>query len=88
VMYLDIGTDCALNGLGEQVYSMKVNILDAAVSALLVWLLVPGLGITGYTATIYIAELLNFALSVARAASYALDGSKIEQKKNLPAKAA
>jgi len=88
VMYLDIVTDCALKGLGEQVYSMKVNILDAAVSALLVWLLVPGLGITGYTATIYIAELLNFALSVARAASYALDGSKIEQKKNLPAKAA
>ena len=88
VMYLDTVIDCVLKGLGEQVYSMKVNILDAAVSALLVWLLVPGFGITGYAATIYIAELLNFALSIARAASYAADANKTITQNKLPAKVA
>ena len=74
VMYLDTVIDCVLKGLGEQVYSMKVNILDSAVSALLVWLLLPGFGVSGYIAVIYIAELLNAALSIARAACYASAG--------------
>jgi O-antigen/teichoic acid export membrane protein len=86
VMYLDTVIDCILKGLGEQVYSMKVNILDSAVSALLVWLLVPGFGIAGYAATIYIAELLNFALSIARAASYALGANKVAPQEKLPVK--
>lgn len=66
VMYLDTATDAMLKGLGQQVYSMNVNILDAFVSVIAVWILVPRLGINGYLITIYITELLNAALSVAR----------------------
>lgn len=66
VMYLDTATDAMLKGLGQQVYSMNVNILDAFVSVIAVWILVPRLGINGYLITIYITELLNAALSVSR----------------------
>ncbi len=66
VMYLDTATDALLKGLGEQVYSMNVNILDALVSVLAVLILVPIIGINGYVVTIYITELLNAALSICR----------------------
>ena len=55
-----------LKGLGEQVYSMKVNIIDASISVLSVWLLVPSLGVMGYIITIYVTELLNAAMSIVR----------------------
>lgn len=66
IMYLDTATDALLKGLGEQVYSMRVNILDALVSVLCVAALVPQMGITGYLVTIYITEILNAALSITR----------------------
>lgn len=66
VMYMDSATDAMLKGLGQQVYSMNVNIADASISVLLVWLLLPAYGIRGYVITIYITELLNAALSIAR----------------------
>ena len=66
IMYIDSATDAILKGMGEQVYSMNVNILDATVSVILVWLLVPRLGINGYLITIYITEILNAACSIVR----------------------
>ena len=63
---------------------MKVNILDSAVSALLVWVIVPGFGISGYVAVIYIAEVLNAALSIARAANYAFETEKQSAPAALP----
>ena len=66
VMYLDTATDALLKGLGEQVYSMNVNILDALVSVISVLILVPILGINGYVITIYITEILNASLSICR----------------------
>ena len=66
VMYLDTVTDSMLKGLGEQVYTMNVNIADAALSAGLVALLVPAFGIYGYIAVLYISELVNFGMSAAR----------------------
>lgn len=66
VMYLDTATDAMLKGLGEQVYSMRINILDALVSVICVAVLVPHMGITGYLVTIYITEILNAALSITR----------------------
>lgn len=66
IMYLDSATDAMLKGLGEQIYSMKVNIIDASVSVLLVWILIPSLGVMGYIITIYVTELLNAALSIVR----------------------
>ncbi len=66
LMYLDTVTDSLLKGMGEQVYTMNVNIADAAISVILVRLLVPRFGINGYIAVLYIAELVNFAFSAAR----------------------
>lgn len=66
VMYFDHAVDAILKGLGEQVYCMKVNILDAAMCTLFVYLLCPRIGIWGYIVTIYIAEIVNASLSIGR----------------------
>lgn len=63
LMYLDTTVDGVLKGLGLQAVSMRINILDAAVSLLLVWRLIPRTGLQGYMATLYISETMNFLLS-------------------------
>ncbi len=64
IMYIDTATDAMMKGLGEQVYSMKINVADAAISVLMVWLLVPRYGIDGYLITIYVSELFNTVCSI------------------------
>lgn len=66
LMYLDHVTDAVLKGIGEQVYSMWVNITDSLLSVLLVYLLLPRMGILGYGAVILIMEGYNFFLSALR----------------------
>lgn len=66
VMYLDTAVDGMLKGLGEQVSSMRYNIIDASVSVLLVWFLLPRYAIAGYLVTIYVTEMLNAFLSANR----------------------
>ncbi len=66
IMYLDHVTDGMLKGLGEQVYSMWVNISDSVLSVILVWVLIPRFGITGYALVIIIMEGYNFIFSFIR----------------------
>ncbi|MBQ9735538.1 MAG: oligosaccharide flippase family protein [Clostridia bacterium] len=66
VMYLDSVVDAHLKGLGYQVYSMGINIADAALSVGAVLLLLPTLGADGYVLVIYLAEIFNFAMSLAK----------------------
>ena len=66
IMYLDTTVDHMLKGLGEQFYSMVVNIGDSLLSVILVWILLPRFGIVGYIMTIYISELINASFSVVR----------------------
>lgn len=66
LMYLDHVTDAVLKGIGEQVYSMWVNITDSVLSVLLVLLLLPRTGILGYGAVIILMEGYNFLLSLLR----------------------
>ena len=66
IMYLDHVTDSMLKGVGEQVFSMWVNITDSILSVLLVWFLIPRLGIMGYALVIVIMEGYNFTLSYIR----------------------
>lgn len=66
VMYLDTAVDGMLKGLGEQVSSMRYNIIDASCSVVLVYFLVPRFGLAGYLCTIFFTELLNSALSANR----------------------
>lgn len=69
MMFLDTTVDAMLKGLGEQVYCMKVNTVDAVTSLVLVLLLVPRIGIWGYVAVIYVSEAINAAMSISRLCS-------------------
>ncbi len=66
IMFLDHVTDAMLKGIGEQVYSMWVNISDSFLSVVLICILIPRLGIAGYAWVIIVMEGYNFALSFAR----------------------
>ena len=66
IMYTDMTIDGCLKGLGQQVWSMGINILDAAVGLVLVWYLLPKYALIAYIAIIYFTEILNFILSVWR----------------------
>ena len=65
-MYLDSAVDAMLKGLGAQLDSMRINVIDAATSFVLVLILVPRFGIGGSIAVIYICEMLNDTLSIVR----------------------
>ena len=64
VMYLDMITDSLLKGLGEQVYSMRINVYDSLLSTLMILLLVPKFGMTGYGAVLFLSEIFNFTASI------------------------
>ncbi len=66
IMYLDHVADSMLKGIGEHVFSMWVNITDSLLSVILVWLLIPRLGIMGYAVVIVAMEAYNFTLSILR----------------------
>ena len=66
IMYLDHVTDSMLKGVGEQVYSMWVNITDSFISIILVWVLIPRMGIMGYAVVRVVMEGYNFILSAVR----------------------
>lgn len=65
-MYVDMVVDGCLKGLGQQVWSMGINILDAGLGVLLVYTLLPIGALDAYIGIIYFNELLNLALSAAR----------------------
>ncbi len=66
VMYLDMSVDGCLKGLGQQLWSMGVNVLDSLCGLALVWLLLPRWGLRGYLFVIFATETLNFLLSAGR----------------------
>jgi stage V sporulation protein B len=66
IMYLDTAVDSILKGLDEQLFCMRVNILDSALSVLVVLVLLPRVGIYGYIIEIFACELINASLSVMR----------------------
>ena len=66
VMYMDTVTDGMLRGLGEQVYSMRINIADSIISLILVWTVLPKWGAEGYIFIMYFSEFFNFSLSVGK----------------------
>ena len=66
IMFLDSAVDSMLKGLDEQLYNMRINIIDAASSALLVYFLCPRIGIMGYIVTIFVSEIFNLACSFVR----------------------
>ena len=63
VIYLDIIVDGCLKGLGQQLWSMGINILESAISVILTWLLIPRFSVNGFLFVICFNELFNFLLS-------------------------
>jgi hypothetical protein len=45
---------------------MIINIVDAMLSVVLVWILMPQYGIIGYIITVYFTELINATLSITK----------------------
>ena len=63
VMYLDTVTDGCLRGLGQQTRCMAINVFDATLGVVLVWVLLPRFGLAGYLFILYFNECVNFTLS-------------------------
>lgn len=66
VMYLDTMVDSILKGLGQQLYSMVVNIVDSSLSVILVIFLIPKFGIWGFIMTVFFTEIINATFSIIR----------------------
>lgn len=62
-MYVDTVTDAILKGMGEQVYCMKINLIDASCSLVLVAILTPIMGLYGYILTLFFCEIVNLGCS-------------------------
>lgn len=66
IMYMDTVTDGMLKGLGQQLYTMGINIADAALSLAMVFWLVPIYAVKAYIFMIFATECINFILSMLR----------------------
>ncbi|MCR5663390.1 MAG: oligosaccharide flippase family protein [Oscillospiraceae bacterium] len=66
VMYLDMCVDGCLKGLGQQLWSMGVNVVDSLTGLVLVLALLPRYALEGYLFTVFFTETLNFLLSAGR----------------------
>ncbi len=66
IIYMDMVTDGCLKGLGQQVWSMGFNIMDAFLGVILVYLLLPHFALEGYIAILFFEEIFNFSLSIWR----------------------
>ena len=66
ILYTDMTVDGCLKGLGQQVWSMSFNILDALLGLLLVGWLLPHYALAGYLVLVYLTESFNFVLSALR----------------------
>ena len=66
VIYTDITVDSCLKGLGQQVWSMGINVLESVVGLLLILRFLPLYALKAYIFIIYFTELFNFVLSSLR----------------------
>lgn len=65
-MYVDSVTDGLLKGFNQQVYSLKINIIDSLLRIPALWILLKVSGPVGYIAVMYMSEILNLTLSYRR----------------------
>ncbi len=66
IMYMDMVIDGCLRGLGQQVWSMGFNLMDAMLGVILVYTLLPIYALEAYIAIIFFEEIFNFSLSIWR----------------------
>lgn len=63
IMYCDMITDGCLKGLGLHMKAMYINLAEATLNVVLLYFLIPRLGIMGYGISIYVCECFNFFFS-------------------------
>lgn len=66
LMYLDSVVDGMLKGLNEQVSYMSYNLIDSTLRVILIFTLLPVCGLKGLIIVIFVSEILNSTLSIAR----------------------
>lgn len=64
ILYMDAMVDGMHKGLGEQLYCVRINTATNLMDVILLGLLLPRWGITGYLFTFTLTHLLNFFLSL------------------------
>ncbi len=66
LIYLDFIVDSMLNGLNQQMKTLKINTLDYTIRISLVLLLIPKFGFFAYIVIYYLSTILNAFLSIRR----------------------
>lgn len=66
VMYLDSMVAGMLKGLGQQVHALWFSVADSLVRILLIWLLLPKYGLTGFIFVMVVSNLLTASLNTQR----------------------
>ncbi len=66
MLYCDAVTDAMIKGLGEQKASVRYNICTNFMDVVLLYLLLPKLGIAGYFISFTVTHVINFFLSLRR----------------------
>ena len=65
-MYLDQIVDSILKGLNQQFYTMKLNTADSLMRVILIYFLVPLMGVRGYLIMFYAGTIFNASFSIGR----------------------
>ena len=65
-MYVDLIADGILKGLDEQTFLFKSNVTDSLIRVILVFLIVPQVGMMGFLAVMLFSNLFTAVLSVAK----------------------
>ena len=66
LMYLDSVVDGMLKGLNEQLSYLSYNMIDSVIRVFLIFTLLPLCGLKGVIIVIFVSEILNSILSIAR----------------------
>ncbi len=66
IMYSDTAVDSVLKGANEQLFSMRINLLDSLLGVALAFITVPRFGLYGYVFNIIFCEIVNFSFSATR----------------------
>lgn len=66
LVYLDFVVDSMMSGLGQQLRTLKINVLDYVIRIGLVLLLIPRFGFMAYIFILYSSAILNATLSIRR----------------------
>lgn len=71
LMYVDNVVDNLLKGLDQQMFSLKINLIDSVSRVVLIAFFVPQFGIQAYLVILFASEIFNASLSIGRLLKFA-----------------